>query len=173
MTRLVFLFLGLLAGCVPQARDIRLADVDLNNMQMVREIRAGLEPKEAIAFANYVVRHQARSANYCGQPLVTMNGKEPMTIGEAVDLSILRDAQERLASIEAKKPKRPGQIAKENWDQLIWARDMLLDFQSRLRSEHGDRALLRPEWKQTEAKMAEIDKKLVAMKPVVFGTATY
>ena len=169
MTRAVFSFVVLLAGCAPQARDITLADVDLRNMQMVGAIRARLEPEEGIAFANYVVRHHARSANFCGQPLVAGNGKEPITIGEAVDLSILRDAEERQALIEAQKLKRPGQLAKENWDRLISARDIMIDSQSRLRMEHGDKAVGHPEWKLLESKMSEIDQKLVAMKPAVFG----
>lgn len=173
MTRAVFLFVALLAGCAPQARDITLADVDLRNMQIVGAIRAGLEPEERIAFANYIVRHHARSANFCGQPLMAVNGKEPTTIGEAVDLSILRDAAERLALIESKKPKHPLQLAKDEWDRLISARDIMIDSQSRLRMEHGDKAVRRPEWKLLESRMAQINEKLVAMKPAVFGAATY
>ncbi len=40
MTRAVFLFVVLLAGCAPQARDITLANVDLRNMQIVGPMSA-------------------------------------------------------------------------------------------------------------------------------------
>lgn len=169
MTRAIFLLIGLVAGCAPQGRDIPLADVDLRNMQTVTTIRAQLVPQERIAFANYVVRHHARSDNFCGDPLMSANGKPPATIGEAVDLSIVRDAAERQALIEANKPKHPNQLAKEEWDRLTSARDVLMDAQSRLSMEFGDKAERRPEWKSLSAEMTEINKKLVVMKPVIFG----
>ena len=112
-----------------------------------------------------------KSANFCGQPLVGANGKAPVTIGDAVDLSIIRDAAERLALAEAQKPKHPRQLIKEEWDSLISARDILMDSQSRLRIEHGEKAARHAEWKSLEVKMAAIDRKLVEMKPAVFGNS--
>lgn len=173
MTRMVLLFIGLLAGCSPQARDIALADVDLRNMQTVSAIRAQLAPREQIAFANFVVRHHISSANFCGQPLVGSGGQSPATVGEAVDLAMRRDAAEQQALVEASKPKHPRQRAKEEWDNLIIARDILLDSQSRLRMEHGDKALRRSDFLSLTTKMAEIDQKLVAVKPIVFGSGSY
>lgn len=171
MTRAILLFVGLLAGCAPQGREIALADVDLRNMQTVEVIRAQLAPEERIPFANYVVRHHARSDNFCGDPLMSASGKAPVNIGEAVDLSIVRDAAERQAVIEANKPKHPNQLAMEEWDRLTSARDVLMDTQSRLSMEFGDKAERLPEWKSTSSKMAEINKKLLAMKPVIFGVS--
>ena len=173
MTRAVFLFVGLLAGCAPQVRDIPLADVDLSNMETVGTIRVQLDPKDRVPFANYVVRHHATSANFCGKPLVALTGKEPTTIGEAVDLSVLREAEERQAKIEANKPKHPAQLAKERWNNLIIARDILIDSQARLRIQYGDEAMRRSEWKLVESRMAVIDKKLLAMKTGVFGSGPY
>lgn len=170
MTRSVLLFVLLLAGCMPEARDIALADVDLRDMEAIAQIRSQLAPQDSIAFANYIVRHHSKAANFCGQPLVGIGGKEPATIGEAVDLSIERDKAERLAMLEAKKPKHPRQLVKEEWDNLIFARDLLMDSQSRLRMEFGENATRRTDWKSLEAKMAQIDQKLVMMKPTVFGT---
>ncbi|MES2781808.1 MAG: hypothetical protein V4657_03355 [Pseudomonadota bacterium] len=173
MVRAVFLIVGLLAGCAPEARDIALADVDLRNMQTVGTIRARLAPNERIAFANFIARHHIKSANFCGQPLVAATGKEPATVGEAVDLSMLRDAAERKALIEAKSPKHSGQLAREEWNAIISARDILLDSQTRLRIEYGENAVRRAEWKILATKMAEIDRKLIKMKPVVFGSGPY
>ena len=171
MTRAILLLVGLIAGCAPQGREIALADVNLSNMETVGKIRAQLAPQEKVAFANYVVRHHVKSANFCGQPLVGANGKAPVTIGDAVDLSIIRDAAERLALAEAQKPKHPRQLIKEEWDSLISARDILMDSQSRLRIEHGEKAARHAEWKSLEVKMAAIDRKLVEMKPAVFGNS--
>lgn len=173
MTRATFIIVALLAGCTPDARDIALADVDLSNMQTVADIRAQLLPQEQVPFANYVVRHHNMSANFCGKPLVAATGKEPATIGEAVDLSIIRDAAERQALIEAKKPKTASQLARSEWRNLVSAKDMLLDSQTRLRMDFGDKAVQRPEWRSLESKITEIDKELVAMRPTVFGSGPY
>ncbi|MFN3619714.1 hypothetical protein [Sphingorhabdus sp.] len=169
MTRMIFLFIGLLAGCAPQARDIALTDVDLRDMEAVAAIRAQLLPHERAAFASFLVRHHISSANFCGQPLISTHGRAPETIGEAVDLAIDRDAAEAKALAEANKPKHPRHRAKEEWDNLITARDILMDSQSRLRIEHGEKALRRSEWKSLSTKMAEIDRKLVSMKEKVYG----
>ena len=169
MNRSALLFAMLLASCMPEARDIALADVDLRDMDAVAQIRSRLEPHESVAFANYIVRHHRMAANFCGQPLVGISGQEPATIGEAVDLSILRDKAEREAALEASRPKHPRQIAKEEWDKLVTARDMFTQSQSRLRMEFGEKALRRSEWKSLEADIADIDQKLVALKPDVFG----
>lgn len=170
MTRMIFLFIGLLAGCAPQARDIALADVDLRDMQAVAAIRAQLQPQERAAFANFIVRHHISAANFCGHPLINASGRAPETIGEAVDLAMVRDAAEARALAEASQPKHPRQSAKEEWDNLITARDIMMDSQSRLRIEHGEKVVSRSEWITLTKKMAEIDRKLVAMKPVVYGT---
>lgn len=173
MTRAFLLFVALLAGCSPEVRDIALADIDLRDMNAVAKIRSQLDSQDSVAFANYVVRHHRAAASFCGQPLVGAGGKEPVTIGEAVDLSIERANAERLALLEAQKPKHPSQIAKEEWDNLIRTRDILLDSQTRVQMEYGKSAVRRPEWKSIETKMAEIDKKLVAMKPIVFGSENF
>lgn len=173
MARAFLLFVAFLSGCSPEVRDIALADVDLRDMNAISSIRAQLDPQDSIAFANYVVRHHRAAASFCGQPLIGVGGNEPATIGEAVDLSIERDKAERLAALEALKPKHPSQIAKDEWDTLIRTRDILMDSQSRLQMEFGENAKRRPEWTTVAAKMAEIDQKLVIMKPKVFGSESY
>lgn len=170
MARTIFLFVGLLAGCAPETRDIALADIDLKDMQTVQTIRADLQPQEGIAFANYVARHHIASAEFCGQPLLRSDGKAPTTIGEAIDLAMLRDAAEHRASMEAKRPKHPRKLAREEWDKLILERDIVIDAQTRLRAEFGVGIEQRRDWKSLESRMTAVNKRLVALKPSVFGS---
>ena len=82
MTRPILLFFALLAGCSPEVRDIGLVDVNLRDMNAVATIRCQLEPQDSIAFANYVVRHHSAAERFCGQPLIGVGGREPVTVGE-------------------------------------------------------------------------------------------
>lgn len=172
MARAFFLLVGLLAGCAPEARSIALSDVDLSDMQTVRTIRSQLASKDSIAFANFVVRHHVKSASYCGQPLLDADGEAPQTIGEAIDLTARRDAVERQISIATQTPKHPRALAKEEWESLIRDRDVMIDAQARLRLEYGSKAERRSEWKPLEFRMAENDRKLVALKSKVFGSGS-
>lgn len=172
MNRAALLFIAALAGCSADPRNIALAEVDLRNMESVATIRSHLDPQDSIAFANYVVRHHSMSASFCGQPLVDQGGKAPETIGEAIDLAIIRDEADRRAALEAKKPKHHRQLLKEDWNNLISARDILVDSQSRLRMQYGEAATRRSEWTSLKTKMAQIDQKLIAMKPKVFGSGS-
>lgn len=170
MPRAFLLFVVLLGSCAPAPRDIVLADIDLGDMQAVQSIRNRLGAEEARAFASFVVRHHLKSANFCGQPLLGANGRVPETVGEAIDLAAQRDAMERAALLAAQAPKHPRQLAKEAWDNLIRDRDIKIDAQARLRSQYGEAAAGRPEWAPLQKRLAEIDRELVAMKPIVFGS---
>lgn len=172
MTRTFLLFVSLLGGCAPEARNIALSEIDLSDMQTVRTIRDQLGPQDGAAFVNYVVKHHVKSASYCGQPLLNTEGEAPDTVGEAIDLTARRDALERQVVVGMQAPFHPRELAKEQWDDLIRSRDLMIDAQARLRLEFGDGAKLRPEWRSLETRMAEIDRKLVAMKPTVFGSGT-
>lgn len=169
MNRAIFLFAILLTGCTANLRDMALAEFDLRDMASVATIRSQLGPQDSIAFANFVARHHRKATNFCGQPLIDQGGKAPKTIGEAIDLAILRDEADRLAALEAQKPKHRQQVLKDEWDSLIFARDILLDSQSRLQMEYGGKATRRPQWSSLKTKIADIDQKLLAMKPKVFG----
>lgn len=172
MTRTFMLFVGLLGGCTPAARDIALSDIDLTNMQTVRTIQDRLSSQDGAAFADYAVRHHIKSANYCGQPLLNNDGEAPDTVGEAVDLTARRDAVNRPVLVAAQTPSHPRELAKEQWDKLIGNRDTIIDAQDRLRLQYGDGAKRRLDWISLETKLVEIDRKLVAMKPNVFGSVT-
>lgn len=172
MARAALLFVVLLGGCAPGARNIALADLDLRDMQTVQSIRSQLGREDGQAFASYIVRHHVKSANFCGRPLVTSDGKAPETVGEAIDLAVRRDAMELQAQLAVWAPKHPRELARETWDDLVRARDIRIDAQTRLRMQYGDGAARRPEWAPLASSLAEIDRKLVAMKPAIFASGS-
>lgn len=96
----VFLFarLCLLVGCAAQSRKRPTAHVDLVDMSTVQEIRSQLNAEEGAAFANYVVTHHIKSSSFSGQLLVRPKGKPPVTIGEAIELTLAKDTAERRAA---------------------------------------------------------------------------
>lgn len=169
MTRAILLFVLLLGGCAPGARDLALSELNLRDMQQIQAIRQQLGPQDGRAFADYVTRHHVTSANYCGRPLMDAHGKAPETVGEAIDLAMRRDALELQALLASTAPKHPRQLAREAWDSLIRDRDIKVDARAQLHALFGEQASRRPEWASLDAQLAEIDQKLVAMKPAVFG----
>ena len=172
MVRAVLLFILMLGGCSPGARDIALSELNFRDMQQIQTIRQQLGPQDGRAFANYVLRHHVTSANYCGRPLMGADGKAPETVGEAIDLAMQRDALELQALLASAAPKHPSQLAREAWDNLIRDRDIKVDARAQLHDRFGEQASRRPEWASLEAQLAEIDRKLVAMKPQVFGSGS-
>lgn len=158
-----------LMGCASDPRGVKLSDVDLSDMHAVQQVRARLNDEDGVAFANYVVKHQIASAAFCGRSLVGPEGRPPETIGEAIDLALAREAEARRALEIASKPKHPRELAQQHWDDLIAERDFLIDAQSMMRVEHGAVAEHQSEWSSIETRMAEIDRRLLEVKPRVFG----
>ena len=52
MSRAVLLFVAALLGCSPEVRGIELAELDLTDMETVRDIRSRLDDTERAAFAS-------------------------------------------------------------------------------------------------------------------------
>lgn len=165
MTRAVVLIAMLfgLAGCASDPKSVRLADVDLTDMSTVRDIRAGLGPKEGIAFANYVVKHVSTSSNFCGHVLLGPQGKPPSTIGEAIEFTLAKDAEDRRASQMVTK-LRPFWELEQQRSQLANQRDLLLDLQGRLRAENGARVVRLSRWRSIEASLADVNRRLAQLK---------
>ncbi|MXO59989.1 hypothetical protein GRI89_10600 [Altererythrobacter salegens] len=158
----------MLLSCAPDARSIKLTDVDLSDMDTVQGIRSQLSANDGAIFANYVVKHSLTSASFCGHPLVDPNGYPPKTVGEAIELTIVRDAEDRAERIAARRPKNSWELKQERWDDLVSERDMLIDSQSMLLAKHGSEAERLPEWKSIEARKVDLESRLREMKPTVF-----
>jgi hypothetical protein len=157
----------LLSACAQDPRDVLLAEVDLSNAAVMQELARGLSPKDKAALVVYTLVHAPSSTGFCGQKLVGRDGVEPMTIGDAITLTLRREAELRTARVEAARPKTAPELAREQWDGLIIQREMLLARQSALLSDHGPAARRMPEWDSVEAEMTESDQKLAVLKPKI------
>ena len=168
--RTVILSAFLLAACSGDARSLRLTELDLTDMATVQDIRNRLSPADASAFATFAVRHNTTSAGFCGHPLLDPTGKPPRTIGQAIDLTLARDSDERKSRNAAARPRTQAELMNDKWAELIRQRDRLIDRQTILRTQQGPAAERLPEWKSLVSQMATSDRELSLLKPKVFGS---
>lgn len=155
----------LLSACAQDPLSVRLAEVDLSDAAVMQDLARGLSPKDKAALIIYQTVHSPSSTGFCGQRLVGRDGEEPRTIGDAINLTLRREAQLRTARIEAERPKTAAELAREQWDGLIVERELLIARQSALLVNHGPAAKRLSEWNSLETKMTESDRKLAALRP--------
>ena len=92
-------FFGLVAALLLSAcngDEVRMAALDaydLSDMAVVNRLAIDLTAEEAGALKTYAIHHIATSAAFCGDVLVDETGREPATIGEAIDFTIKREAR--------------------------------------------------------------------------------
>ena len=87
--------IALLAACgsAQNVRQIPIANLDLSNMKVVTDIQSQLPTAQRPALATYALLHWPGSKAFCGHRLSDKSGHEPSTVGEAIDLTLLREAQ--------------------------------------------------------------------------------
>ena len=162
----------LLASCSADVRSLRLADVDLADMEVVQEIRRGLPPEDRALFSTYVVKHVATSRFFCGEALVNGNGKEPGTIREAIALTALREDELRRQRIAAKRPLTAAESLRREHVRLEGTKEALIARQTHLYSIHGPAAQQLPEWDSINDEMEEADAQLQALKQKLDAAAS-
>jgi hypothetical protein len=172
LPRFAIILALLLSACADDVRGLRLAEVDLSDGAAVRQLGRQLSPADSAALITYAALHAPSSPGFCGKRLLGPSGQEPATIGEAIDFTRERAAAIRTASLGAERPKSAAELAAEQWDGLIVQRELLVSRQSVLLSEHGPAAKRLSEWASLEARMAEYDSKLAALKPKMEAGAT-
>lgn len=91
---------------------MRLAEVDLSNMTVVQQLGSELSPADRAAFTTYVAIHAAFAAGTCGLRLGGPDGKEPETIGEAIQVMHDRTARMERALYEARQPAVAAPMAR-------------------------------------------------------------
>ena len=92
-----------LAGCAGDPGAQLLSDIDFSDNTAVAELLAELPAAERSHLQSYMIHHLASSKAFCGEALVDETGRQPLTIGEAIRLTIARDleiARERLPLAE-------------------------------------------------------------------------
>lgn len=148
--------LATLSGCGRNVVDTSLAEYDLNDAAGVSEILARLPKEHRGAFATFTVHHLASSKAFCGDLLVDENGREPRTVGEAIRLTRLRDAE---------RNRRPAAIDPASLSPEV-RRRMAVNEELRLREALVDqREMLLMTGDSTPAETArlrELDKELAA-----------
>ena len=157
----------LLAACSQDPRAIELADVNLADMDVVQDIRGRLAPEDRPVFGTYVIRHAATSPSFCGEVLVDRDGRKPRTIGEAIDLTVLREERDRRERLAAERPPTAAEALRNRRESLIARKEMLIGRQTLLHATHGPAAREMPEWAEIEAGMADYDAQLAALEPGV------
>lgn len=155
----------LLAACSQDPRGIELAEVNLADMDVVQEIRGKLPPEDRPVFGTYVVRHAVTSPSFCGEVLVDRNGRQPRTIGEAIDLTVLREEEDRRERLAAKRPLTAAEAVRSQREFLIGQKEALIGRRTLLDATHGPAARKMPEWEEIEAELADYDAQLAALQP--------
>lgn len=160
-----FLPVLLLTACLGDSvRERSLAGLDLSNMALVQELGRGLSAADRATFSTYVAVHAPSSRTFCGERLFGRDGREPQTVGEAIDMTNLREFEIRLAREEQAKPMTPAQQARFeirfNDDQ----RGRASDQQTLLFAKYGPAALKTAEWAALERRKAAYAQQVAALR---------
>ena len=90
-----------LAACGENAHDRRLDEVDLSDMAVVQQLAQELSAADRAAFTTFAAIHGRAEAGNCG---LTLGGKKPETIGQAIQMMRIRLAQFERDHGQAKQP---------------------------------------------------------------------
>ena len=88
--RIAILISLFLAACGQDVRTLRVDDVDLADMAVVQQLAQQLDAEDRTAFTTFAAIHGRAASGNCG---LTRDGRQPETIGEAIELMRARIAQ--------------------------------------------------------------------------------
>ena len=168
VSRLFWLVTACLAlgACADDPRDDPLKLYDFTDMQVVADVASRLAVEERGIFKTYAIEHLASSDRFCGEKLVSLDGREPLTIGDAIDFTIERQKRdaELLAAQDLNNysPQARRFIAIEELesrrDELVGERETF-----RMLSSDPDGIEETAEWKRFERRIAEVDAELAQL----------
>ncbi len=92
---LAFLAIAALVGCTDDVRGKSLADYDLSDSAVTVPLIENLDEADRAPFRQFLLHHMATSKGFCGEPLFDEDGAAPVTIGDAIRLTRVRE--ERMA----------------------------------------------------------------------------
>jgi hypothetical protein len=103
-----------------------LSRYDLTDQLVAAEVLAGLPKPDRALFQTYLLHHYALSEAYCGDALLDSEGREPRTVGDAIALTRIREAQ-LAAAQEATPPASLAAARASEIEGLIERRSLLFD----------------------------------------------
>lgn len=80
-------------GCAGDVRQTPLAAYDLADRAVIAALLEELPAHQRGPFATYTIHHLATSKAFCGDALVDARGQLPVTIGDAIRLTVAREAE--------------------------------------------------------------------------------
>ena len=152
MCRFLILAPVILAACSPTGRGVPINSVDFSDPATVAQLREQLPFDDREAFSNYVLWHHASSSSFCGEPLVDTDGYPPYSVGDAIRLTRIRDAETKAAR------KAASNSAPDIYEErriLVVQKDTYIDEQAQMRARLGNEAMKSDEWKALDAQIAE------------------
>ena len=162
-SRLPLLFALLLCSCGSDVRNVPLSDIDLSDMNAVRQIGRSLSPPERSALITYAATHNSASSRDCGHGPVGHGAVVPKTIGQAIAITLAQAAIGRSVPAGYESPSVRTQVG-EQQDDLILRRDVIVDRESTLLADHGAAAKKLAEWQALESKRANYTMRLAALR---------
>lgn len=160
LSRLSFALLLSLSACAPDPLSRELASLDLADMGVVQNLGRNLAPDERVAFNTYIAIHRPDGPGFCGERLVDKQGKEPATVGEAINLTLARIEADKALRRAAAQPKSPAEMAQEKKEFLLAQREQIEVRRSLLFAQYGPDAERMPEWREIDRELAEYDRQL-------------
>lgn len=153
-------------ACSENLREHELSQYDFADMAVVSAVSAQLEKQDRAIFRTYAVKHLTSSAKFCGEKLVSVEGREPVTIGEAIDLTLAREARD--AELRASQDLRNFSPAAQRYiriEELTEARDDVINEREIYRMMEGDPSDIEQhnQWREFERQIAEINAQLATL----------
>lgn len=149
-----------LGACAPDPLAMTLAEIDFTDMEEVQEIRQDLRAEDRPVFSTFIVKHVATSSSFCGETLVTEDGKLPQTLGEALALTVLREEREGRERLAAERPLPATELARRDMETLSMRRELLAAKMGELRARFGSEAEQKPEWTAVTDQIADLDRQI-------------
>ncbi len=163
---LCFVSTAALSACGDDLREHRLAQYDFADMSVVSSVSAQLDKQERGIFRTYAIQHLASSAKFCGEKLVSVDGREPVTIGDAIDFTVAREKRD--AELRAAQDINNYSPAAQRYiriEELTEARDEVIHLREIYRMVEGDPPDIEQhkQWQEFERQISEIEAKLAEL----------
>lgn len=105
-----------------------LSAYDLSDRDVVNAVLSELAPQQRGPFLTFTIHHLASSKAFCGDVLVDKSGREPITIGEAIRMTVAREAERnRQPEIVDPATLSPVVLYRMRLNELLEEREMLVD----------------------------------------------